>query len=77
MHADALDAAAASGEADTTWWERVSPALLEVMGPERFPLACRVGTAAGEAHGGAYSAEHAFEWGLPRVLDGLTDRNDD
>ncbi len=74
LHTDALDAATASGETDTAWWERVSPALLEVMGPERFPLASRVGTAAGQAHGGAYSAEHAFEWGLPRVLDGLTGR---
>jgi AcrR family transcriptional regulator len=71
LHADALDAAAASGTDDTRWWEQVSPHLLTVMGPERYPLASRVGTAAGQAHGGAYDASHAFEWGLPRVLDGL------
>jgi AcrR family transcriptional regulator len=27
--------------------------------------------AAGSAHGGAYSAEHAWEFGFERVLDGL------
>ncbi|MGJ7440042.1 hypothetical protein [Aquipuribacter sp. MA13-6] len=43
------------------------------MGPEQFPLASRVGTAAGRAHGGAHSAGHAFEWGLLRVLDGLAE----
>ncbi|WP_437042869.1 hypothetical protein [Streptomyces angustmyceticus] len=30
-----------------------------------------MGTAAGTAHGAAYSPEHAWEFGLSRVLDGL------
>ncbi|MEJ2852284.1 hypothetical protein WBO52_02460 [Saccharothrix sp. CCNWLW140] len=39
--------------------------------PARFPLAARVGAAAGQAHGAAFSGEHAFEFGLERVLDGV------
>ncbi|MGW0632680.1 hypothetical protein [Streptomyces sp. NPDC002758] len=39
--------------------------------PDRCPTAARVGAAAGEAHGGAYSPAHAYEFGLRRVLDGL------
>jgi hypothetical protein len=37
----------------------------------RFPTAARVGQAAGEALQAAYSPEHAFEFGLQRVLDGV------
>lgn len=36
------------------------------------PTAARVGAAAGEAHGTAYAPEHAFEFGLQRVLDGIS-----
>ena len=43
----------------------------KVLDTERFPTAVRVGQAAGEAHDAAYSAEHAFEFGLARTLDGL------
>lgn len=74
LYADALDAARDSGEDDAGWWAGVAPDLAEAMGPARFPLAARVGTAAGQAHGAAYSAEHAFGWGLPRVIAGLGKR---
>lgn len=43
---------------------------------ERYPLARRVGRAAGEAMRGPYSAEHAWRFGLDRVLDGLATRID-
>lgn len=71
LHADALSAAADSRTDDRAWWETVSPELAAVMAPSRFPLAARVGTAAGQAHGAAYDAHHAFAFGLPVVLDGL------
>lgn len=74
----ARDAALADAERDSSalsdaeWWALNGPLLARVLDPERFPTAVRVGEAAGEAHGGAYDAEHAFEFGLGRVLDGLS-----
>ena len=56
---------------DAAWWEEAGPLLARVISPERYPLASRVGTAAGEAQGSAYDPDHAFEFGLERVLDGL------
>ena len=36
-----------------------------------YPTASRVGAAAGAAHGAAYDPDHAYTFGLQRVLDGL------
>ena len=66
----AADAAAAP-ETDTEWWERAGPLLARAVDPARDPLAARVGAAAGEAHGSAHDPEHAYAFGLERVLDGL------
>jgi hypothetical protein len=55
-----------------------APLLARIVDEEAFPTAARVGAAAGAAHGGAYSAERAWEFGLERVLDGpeaLIDRS--
>lgn len=71
LHTDALVATTNSGQDPAAWWADVGPALQQAMGPERFPLAARVGQAAGQAHGAAYDAGHAFAFGLPRVLDGI------
>lgn len=60
-----------SGMTDHEWWERVAPVLARVFDPARYPLAARIGEAAGQAHDAAYSADHAYEFGLARVLDGL------
>ena len=68
---DTRNAQADSGISDQTWWERAEPLLAEVFDAEKFPLAARVGAAAGHAHDSAYSADHAFTFGLARVLDGL------
>ncbi|WP_405011934.1 TetR/AcrR family transcriptional regulator C-terminal domain-containing protein [Kitasatospora sp. NBC_01539] len=56
---------------DAQWWEGNAGLLAKVLDPERFPTAVRVGSAAGEAYGGASSAAHAYAFGLRRVLDGL------
>jgi AcrR family transcriptional regulator len=61
----------ASGMTDEQWWEANAPLLARALDPGAYPTASRVGTAAGAAHGGAYSPEHAWEFGLDRVLDGL------
>ena len=60
-----------SGMTDEQWWAAHAPLLERVLDPGAYPTAARVGTAAGSAHGGAYSADHAWEFGLERVLDGL------
>ena len=38
--------------------------------PRALPARRRVGAAAGEAHGSAHDPEHAYAFGLERVLDG-------
>ena len=50
---------------------RTCPLLARVLDPEKYPTAVRVGAAAGTAQGAAYHPEHAYEFGLRRVLDGL------
>jgi AcrR family transcriptional regulator len=59
-----------TGMSEDEWWAAYAPALAEVGDFSRFPTAARVGAAAGEAHG-AYDPDHAFEFGLARVLDGI------
>jgi len=53
------------------WWAASAPVLARVLDPGAYPLAARVGTAAGTAHRAAYSPGHAWEFGLRAVLDGL------
>ncbi|MNK68663.1 Tetracycline repressor protein class E [compost metagenome] len=68
---EAAEAVRRTGMSDAEWWEAYAPHLAAAVDPARFPLASRVGTAAGQAHGGPFSADHAFEFGLQRVLDGI------
>lgn len=56
---------------DAEWWTANESLLARVFEPSRYPLAARVGAAVGEAHGTAFDAEHAYAFGLERVLDGL------
>jgi AcrR family transcriptional regulator len=60
-----------SGMTDEQWWEANGPLLARVLDPGAYPTAARVGAAAGAAQGGAYSPDHAWEFGLERLLDGL------
>lgn len=53
------------------WWSQVGPELAHYVTPDEFPLATRIGSAAGAAIGGAYNAEHAWRFSLERLLDGL------
>jgi AcrR family transcriptional regulator len=56
---------------DAEWWEQAAPVLAELVDPDTFPLASRVGLAAGEAHGTALDPDRAFEFGLERIIDGI------
>jgi AcrR family transcriptional regulator len=60
-----------TGMSDDQWWAASAPLLAKVFDAERFPTAARVGAAAGEALQAAYDPEHAFEFGLQRILDGI------
>ncbi len=60
-----------TGMTDEQWWWAHAPLLAKIVDTSRYPTATRVGTAAGVAHGAAYNPEHAFEFGLQRVLDGI------
>ncbi|GAB3481068.1 TetR/AcrR family transcriptional regulator [Amycolatopsis cihanbeyliensis] len=60
-----------SGMTDEQWWHAHAPFLNRVMDPAHFPVGARVGAAAGEEYGAAHDPEHAFEFGLRRVLDGI------
>jgi AcrR family transcriptional regulator len=71
---DAAEAMAAERESrmnDEQWWERNAPLLARVLDETAFPTAARVGTAAGQAHGSAWNAHHAWQFGLQVLLDGL------
>lgn len=61
-----------TGMTDGQWWQSHAPWLEKFMKSGSYPTAARVGTAAGEAHGAAYGPDYAFEFGLQRVLDGIS-----
>ena len=59
------------GEIPEDWWDREGADLARLGVTDRFPLASRIGTAAGRAHGAAHDARHAYHFGLQVILDGL------
>ena len=70
----AADLSAADRDRDTdnlAWWGRVGPALAELTDPAEYPLSTEIGSRAGESLRGAHNAEHAYRFGLERVLDGI------
>ena len=69
--ATAAQDAAAAPDADEAWWAEAGPLLARLADPGDYPLAGRVGSAAGEAQGGAFDPERAYAFGLERTLDGL------
>jgi AcrR family transcriptional regulator len=60
-----------TGLTDEEWWAVQAPLLEQVLGPDDFPVAGRVGTAASKEYQGLWDPEHSFEFGLQRVLDGI------
>ncbi|MQA60079.1 MAG: TetR family transcriptional regulator [Actinophytocola sp.] len=67
----AAGAERSTGMSDEQWWAAYQPAFDAVLDPAGYPVAVRVGSAAGAAQGGAYHPGRAFEFGLARVLDGV------
>lgn len=60
-----------TGLTDAQWWASAGPALAAVLDPDRFPVASRVGTAAGETHQSAHDPEDAYRFGVRCLVDGL------
>jgi AcrR family transcriptional regulator len=68
---EASQAERRTGMTDDEWWSANAPLLEKVFDANRYPTAARVGAAAGATYEAAYDPEHAFEFGLQRVLDGI------
>lgn len=60
-----------SGLTELEWWNANAAALGEVMAGRDYPLAGRVGQAAGEAYQAASDPEREFAFGLARIIDGV------
>ncbi|GAA4083249.1 MULTISPECIES: TetR/AcrR family transcriptional regulator [Actinomadura] len=60
-----------TGLTDEQWWEATAPVLDKYVDAGRYPLGSRIGTSAAKEYGGTIGPEHAFEFGLGRVLDGI------
>lgn len=71
--ATALATRRATDQDDQAWWATAGPLLERVLDPAAYPLASRVGTAAGAAQQSAHDPEHAYAFGLGCVLAGLAD----
>lgn len=56
---------------DADWWAANAPVLARAFDPATYPRAVRVGAAAGQAQGSAWSADRAWSFGLAVTLDGL------
>jgi AcrR family transcriptional regulator len=61
----------ASGLTQAEWWAANADELDLVMAGRRYPLAGRVGAAAGEAYQAATDPAREMEFGLARIIDGL------
>lgn len=70
-HRSARVVAASDGGTDEQWWAEQAPLLARVFDADAYPRAVRIGSAAGAAQGSARDPDHAWRFGLARVLDGL------
>lgn len=57
------------GADDQEWWDSVQALLAEVLDPHTYPLASRIGSAAGTARGSAHEPQHAYVFGLARIIE--------
>ncbi|EGD55983.1 TetR/AcrR family transcriptional regulator C-terminal domain-containing protein [Gordonia neofelifaecis] len=60
-----------SGMTDAQWWEVAGPSLAEAMPAGRYPISSRVGSTVGELFAGPGNVDHAYEFGLARLVDGI------
>ncbi|ALG85064.1 TetR/AcrR family transcriptional regulator [Gordonia phthalatica] len=63
-----------SGLDDAQWWEIAGPLLAEFMPVADYPVSGRVGATVGELFSGPGNADHAYEYGLKRLIAGVMRR---
>jgi len=68
---EASEVAQRSGIDDREWWMSRSPVLAELITPDQFPTATRVGASCRDFHEIEAKRPQNFEFGLQRVLDGV------
>lgn len=56
---------------DERWWAANAGLFTQVLDEDAYPLAVRVGSAAGAAQGSANDPEHAYRFGLQRLSTAL------
>lgn len=61
-----------TGMTDAQWWDITGPILERLIDRERFPVSSRVGTAASIEYDAASDPVHAMNFGLERILDGVS-----
>ncbi len=62
-----------SGMSDAEWWVTQAPLLEKFIEPANFPLATRVGLAAGQEYQAASNPEQVFIFGLECILAGISE----
>lgn len=60
-----------TGRTDAEWWSLHACLLEQLVDPNVFPLAVRVGAAAGAEYGATTDPERSFDFGLKRLIQGL------
>ena len=63
-----------SGLDDTQWWAIAGPLLAEFMPGADHPVSARVGSTVGELFSGPGNADHAYDYGLKRLIAGVVGR---
>lgn len=63
--------AGAERSPDDEWWTAAGPVLASLMDPARYPIASRVGEAAGAAYDAPTDPHRAYAFGLSTILDGV------
>ena len=64
-------ATSASSSDEAAWWAIAGPALARRVNGDDYPLASRVGTAAGEQQGRAHDPDLAYRFALERIAAGV------
>jgi len=71
LNMQAARQAADEGQDDAQWWEQAGPLLSEVVDDNQYPVAARIGTAAGAAHASAHDPLHAYSFGLELTMQAI------
>lgn len=61
-----------TGQTDQEWWDSFGPELARVANQKTYPVSTRVGDQLGEQFQAANQPEYVFEFGLQRLLDGIS-----